>query len=174
PFFGFASGRRTLGSAMCSLWFGSASAAWISSRVNWPVRIGSSPLMPCAASPSAIALTSSGCRRQSSAIWSNDNEVFSTSHTAVAFGIKGAIAIAKSPLCFARPLGEATRVINDDWKAFLNIGGAAVPRNRPFLVLDLGISARLLFLIASLRRNQALRRIGDSFVSNRAVGGDGQ
>jgi hypothetical protein len=46
------------------------------------------------------------------------------------------IAIGKSPLCFARPLGEATHVINDDWKAFLNIGGAAIPRNRPFLALD--------------------------------------
>jgi hypothetical protein len=58
--------------------------------------------------------------------------VFSTSHTAVAFGIKGVIAIGKSPLCFARPQGEATHVINDDWKPFLNIGGAATPCNRPF------------------------------------------
>jgi hypothetical protein len=44
--------------------------------------------------------------------------VFSTSHTAVAFGIKGVIAIGKSPLCFARPLGEATHVINDDRESF--------------------------------------------------------
>jgi hypothetical protein len=43
--------------------------------------------------------------------------VFSTSHTAVAFGIKGVIVIAKSPLCSARPIGEATHVINDDWKS---------------------------------------------------------
>jgi hypothetical protein len=49
--------------------------------------------MPCAASPSAIAFTSSGCRLQNCAIWSNDKEVFSTSHTAVAFGISGAIVI---------------------------------------------------------------------------------
>ena len=46
--------------------------------------------MPCAASPSAIAFTSSGCSLQKSAIWSNDNAVFSTSQTAVAFGINGA------------------------------------------------------------------------------------
>ena len=92
---------------MCSRWFGSASAAAISSRVNCPVRIGSSPLMPCAASPSAIAFTSSGCRLQSCAIWSNDSEVFSTSHTAVAFGIRGAVAIGKSPLRSARPSGRS-------------------------------------------------------------------
>jgi hypothetical protein len=84
------------------------------------------------------------------------------------------IAIGKSPLCFARPLGEATHVINDDWKAFLNISGAAIPCNRPFLALDVAISARLLLLIASARRNQTLRRIGDSFVRNRAVGRDRQ
>jgi hypothetical protein len=54
------------------------------------------------------------------------------------------IAIGKSPLCLARQPGEATHVINDDWKAFLNIGGAAIPRNRPFLALDVAISARLL------------------------------
>jgi hypothetical protein len=32
--------------------------------------------------------------------------VFSTSHTAVAFGIKGAVAIGKSPLCPARLLAK--------------------------------------------------------------------
>jgi hypothetical protein len=42
--------------------------------------------------------------------------VFSTSQTAVAFGIKG-VTIGKSPLCSARPFGEATHVINDDWKS---------------------------------------------------------
>jgi hypothetical protein len=57
--------------------------------------------------------------------------VFSTSHTAVAFGIKG-VTIGKSPLCSARPLGEATRVINDDWKSRSNIGAGRVRRNRPF------------------------------------------
>jgi len=41
----------------------------------------------------------------------------STSHTAVAFGMSGAVAIDKSPLCSARPWGEATDVIEDDWKA---------------------------------------------------------
>src|SRR5580704_12938566 len=116
---------------MCNWWFGSASAAVISSRVNCPVRIGSSPLMPCAASPSAIAFTSSGCRLQSCAIWSNDSEVFSTSHTAVAFGIRGAVAIGKSPLRSARLLGEALNVIKDDWKGDLNIGGAGRRCNRP-------------------------------------------
>ena len=55
--------------------------------------LGSSPLMPCAASPSAIAFTSSGCRLHSCAIWSNDSEVFSTSHTAVALGMSGAVVI---------------------------------------------------------------------------------
>src|SRR5580704_17486958 len=116
---------------MCSLWFGSASAAEISSRVNCPVRIGSSPLMPWAASPSAIAFTSSGCRLQSWAIWSNDSEVFSTSHTAVAFGVRGAVGIGKSPLRSARLLGEALNVIKDDWKGDRNIGGAAPRCNRP-------------------------------------------
>ena len=47
------------------------------------------PLMPCATSPSAMPFTSSTCRPQNSAICSNDSEVFSTSHTAVAFGIRG-------------------------------------------------------------------------------------
>jgi hypothetical protein len=41
---------------------------------------------------------------QNSAIWSNESAVLSNSQTAVAFGIKGAaVAMAKSPLCFARP-----------------------------------------------------------------------
>jgi small subunit ribosomal protein S21 len=41
--------------------------------------------MPCAASPSAIAFTSSGCSLQKSAICSKDSAVLSTSQTAVAF-----------------------------------------------------------------------------------------
>ena len=65
------------------------SASAICSRVNWPVTIGSRPLIPCAASPSAIAFTSSGCSLQNSAIWSNESAVLSNSQTAVAFGIKG-------------------------------------------------------------------------------------
>jgi hypothetical protein len=68
---------------------------------------------------------------QSCAIWSNDSEVFSTSHTAVAFGIRGAVAIGKSPLRSARLLGEALNVIKDDWKGDGNIGGAARRCNRP-------------------------------------------
>ena len=44
--------------------------------------------MPWAASPSAMAFTSSGCSLQKSATWSNDSAVFSTSQTAVAFGIR--------------------------------------------------------------------------------------
>jgi hypothetical protein len=42
------------------------------------------------------------------------------------------VAIGKSPLRSARPFGEALNVINDDWKSGTNIGGARVPRNRPF------------------------------------------
>jgi len=41
--------------------------------------------------------------------------VFSTSQTAVAFGISGGLVMAKSPLRFARPSGEAA-VIEDDGK----------------------------------------------------------
>jgi hypothetical protein len=59
--------------------------------------------MPWAASPSAIAFTSSGCSLQNSATWSKDSAVFSTSQTAVAFGISGAATMAKSPLRSARP-----------------------------------------------------------------------
>jgi hypothetical protein len=33
--------------------------------------------------------------------------VFSTSHTAVAFGISGTALMAKSPLCSARPRGRS-------------------------------------------------------------------
>jgi hypothetical protein len=52
---------------------------------------------------------------QNSAIWSNDNAVLSSSQTAVAFGIKGAaLAMAKSPLCFA-PWAKL-RIISDDRK----------------------------------------------------------
>src|SRR5208337_114928 len=49
--------------------------------------------MPVATSPSAMPLTSRGCNLQNSAIWSKVNDVFSTSHTAVAFGINGASLI---------------------------------------------------------------------------------
>ena len=83
-------GTRTLGSARPRRRSGSASALSMSSRVSWPVRIGSSPLIDWAASPSAIAWTSSGCSLQKSAIWANDSAVLSTSQTAVALGIKGA------------------------------------------------------------------------------------
>ena len=71
--------------------------------------------MPCAASPSAIAFTSSGCSLQKSAIWSNVSAVLSTSQTAVAFGIKGAAVMAKSP--YAPPArGAKQQIIGDDRK----------------------------------------------------------
>src|SRR5437660_712827 len=63
------------------------------------------PLMPCAASPSAIARTSSGCILVKSATWSNVSAVLSTSHTAVAFGISGALLMAN--LLCASPIREA-------------------------------------------------------------------
>ena len=64
--------------------------------------------MPCAASPSAIALISSGCSLQKSATWSKVNAVLSNNHTAVAFGISGAaLAMANLLVSFARPSGEA-------------------------------------------------------------------
>jgi hypothetical protein len=93
--------------------------------------------MPCALSPSAIALTSSGCSLQNSAIWSNDNAVLSSSQTAVAFGISGAaVAMVRSLLApwrqssckkanlFRAPptlSGEAP-AINDDRESGRNIG----------------------------------------------------
>ena len=86
-----------MGLESSSLWSGSATALSISSRVSWPVWIGSRPLIPWAASPSAMAFTSSGCSLQNSATWSNDRAVFSTSQTAVALGINGASCMDKSP-----------------------------------------------------------------------------
>ncbi len=47
--------------------------------------------MPAATSPSAMPFTSSGWSLQKSAICSNDSDVFSTSQTAVAFGISGPV-----------------------------------------------------------------------------------
>src|SRR6185437_9980781 len=47
--------------------------------------------MACATSPSAMAWTSSGCIPQKSAICVKVRAVFSISHTAVAFGIKGRV-----------------------------------------------------------------------------------
>ena len=47
-------------------------------------------LIPWAASPSAIAFTSSGCSLQNAAICSKDSDVLSTSQTAVALGMSGA------------------------------------------------------------------------------------
>src|ERR1700716_2569549 len=72
------------------------------------------PLMPWAASPSAMARTSRGCILVKSATWSKVSAVLSTSHTAVAFGISGALLMANllcaSPTSFG---GEAV-VISDD------------------------------------------------------------
>jgi len=69
--------------------------------------------MPCAESPSAIALISSGCNLQNSAIWSNDKAVLSNSQTAVAFGINGA-AVAMANLLYAPPARRAKHQIIDD------------------------------------------------------------
>ncbi len=85
--------------------------------------------MPCAESPSAIAFTSSGCSLQKSAIWSNDSAVFSTSHTAVAFGISGASCIGKSPSRFARPSGRS-RSSSGMTGIARNIGADGRPGNR--------------------------------------------
>src|SRR3954452_50726 len=54
--------------------------------------------MPWATSPSALASTSTGCMPQNSAIWVNVSAVFSISHTAVAFGIRGRVMGLPSPL----------------------------------------------------------------------------
>src|SRR5690606_27442602 len=77
--------------------FGSACALSSWSRVSWFVVMGSRPLIPCATSPSAMPFTSSGWSLQKSAICSNVNEVFSTSQTAVALGIRGAALLMERP-----------------------------------------------------------------------------
>src|SRR4030088_265994 len=73
------------------------------------------PLRPCPAAPSARARTSSGCILVKSATWSNDSAVLSTSHTAVAFGISGALLmenlLCASPTCFE---GEAGIFVGKD------------------------------------------------------------
>src|SRR5215208_7632347 len=117
-----------------------ASALVICSRESCPVRTGSRPLIPCAASPSAIAFTSSTCSLQKSAICSNDKAVFSTSQTAVAFGISGVVAMANL-LCAPPALGAKPVVIFDDVNGWnIGIAAAAVhcgvldrtPRRCPF------------------------------------------
>jgi hypothetical protein len=60
------------------------------------------PLMPCAESPSAMAFTSSGCSTQKAAICSKVSDVLSTSQTAVAFGMSGAVAMQNPPLALPR------------------------------------------------------------------------
>jgi hypothetical protein len=91
--------------------------------------------MPCAASPSAIAFTSSGCSLQKSATCSNDKEVLSSSQTAVAFGINGAacamITLLMAKVSRASPAlaGEAP-IIGDDrekWPEYRDIGHFAQP-----------------------------------------------
>ena len=78
-----------IGRASLSRAFGSFCARSISLRSSWPLATGSRPRMPAPTSPSAMPLTSSGCRPQNSAICSKVRLVFSTSHTAVALGING-------------------------------------------------------------------------------------
>ena len=72
--------------------------------------------MPCAESPSAIALTSSGCNLQNSAIWSKVRAVLSNSQTAVAFGIKGAGVAMANLLYASSALRAKHQIIGDDWK----------------------------------------------------------
>ena len=62
--------------------------------------------MPVATSPSAMPFTSSGCSLQNSAIWSKVNDVFSTSQTAVAFGINGASLISSCSFTADRARGS--------------------------------------------------------------------
>src|SRR3954466_7662068 len=85
------------------------------------------PLMPWAASPSAMARTSSGCILVKSATWSKVRAVLSTSHTAVAFGISGALLMAN--LLCAPPLALRAKpaVIDDDgnWPYISRPGGVA-------------------------------------------------
>src|SRR5262249_31254309 len=59
-----------------------------------------------------IAFTSRGCSLQKSAIWSNVKAVFSTSQTAVAFGIRGWAAMINSPC--APPAREAKPIAIED------------------------------------------------------------
>jgi len=77
----------------CSSVEGSFSQRSISSRVIWLLDIGFCPIIPIATSSSAIPCTSSGCISQNFAIWLNVSVVFSTSHTAVAFGINSDIIV---------------------------------------------------------------------------------
>src|SRR5260370_25573511 len=84
------------------------------------------PLMPWAASPSAMARTSKGCILVKSATWSKVRAVLSTSHTAVAFGISGALLMANllcaSPTWFG---GEAAVISDDGNYALYKPSGAA-------------------------------------------------
>src|SRR6516162_3617961 len=72
------------------------------------------PLIPWAASPSAIARISWGCILVKSATWSKVNAVLSSSQTAVALGISGALVMANL-LCAPPTSGGETMVIGDDW-----------------------------------------------------------
>src|SRR5262245_41313265 len=73
------------------------------------------PLMPWAASPSAMARTSRGCILVKSATWSKVRAVLSTSHTAVALGISGALLMANLLCASPTSFWEAkSAVIGDD------------------------------------------------------------
>ena len=84
------------------------------------------PLMVRAASPSAMAFTSSGWSLQKSAICSKDREVFSTSQTAVAFGIRGDAVISFSRLLRRFSRGEAIGLNKSDrgWRLYRHNRGA--------------------------------------------------
>jgi hypothetical protein len=83
-----------------------------------------------------------------SATWSNDNAVLSTSHTAVAFGISGALLMANllcaSPACFS---GEAGIFVGKDGnyalykpslgrRAMVCCPALTVPKSRPKSLLE--------------------------------------
>ncbi|MEY9663914.1 hypothetical protein ABIE80_002622 [Bradyrhizobium diazoefficiens] len=84
------------------------------------------PLMPWAASPSAIARTSRGCILVKSATWSKVSAVLSSSQTAVALGIRGALLMANLLCASPTPLEAKPVVISDDWEfALYKPGGAS-------------------------------------------------
>src|SRR5690606_23314201 len=95
---------------------------------------GSMPRIPSATSPSAMPLTSSSWSSQKSAICSKVSDVFSTSQTAVALGIKSllamiellrtpAVAGSRSRDCNCNK-GKSTDYISRNWKAANRFSGA--------------------------------------------------
>src|SRR5271165_4827219 len=109
--------------------------------------------MPVATSPSAMPLTSSGCSLQNSAIWSKVREVFSTSHTAVAFGISGASLIGTCSLwSFGRTAPVAARMRRS--LKIQNSGGRLLYRRRKANLQSSGQAS------TSARSQKTARRAG--------------